>query len=68
MRDQAESLMVRFRTKREHTDEVRLSQQAFWVCAITKEDLRIPRHIHLFAIPAAVFAFFPYYEDLAISS
>jgi len=24
---------------------------------------RIPRHIHLFAIPAAVFAFFPYYED-----
>jgi len=23
---------------------------------------RIPRHIHLFAIPAAVFAFFPYYE------
>jgi hypothetical protein len=30
--------MVRFRTKREHTDEVRLSQQAFWGCAITKED------------------------------
>jgi Protein of unknown function (DUF1236) len=24
---------------------------------------RIPRHIRLFAIPAAVFAFFPYYED-----
>jgi hypothetical protein len=24
---------------------------------------RIPRHIHLFPIPAAVFAFFPYYED-----
>jgi hypothetical protein len=24
---------------------------------------RIPRHIHLFLIPAAVFAFFPYYED-----
>jgi hypothetical protein len=24
---------------------------------------RIPRRIHLFAIPAAVFAFFPYYED-----
>jgi Protein of unknown function (DUF1236) len=23
---------------------------------------RIPRHIHLFTIPAAVFAFFPYYE------
>src|SRR5262249_15127925 len=24
---------------------------------------RIPRHVRLFAIPAAVFAFFPYYED-----
>jgi hypothetical protein len=24
---------------------------------------RIPRRIHLFAIPVAVFAFFPYYED-----
>jgi hypothetical protein len=24
---------------------------------------RIPRRIHLFPIPAAVFAFFPYYED-----
>jgi hypothetical protein len=24
---------------------------------------RIPGHIHLFPIPAAVFAFFPYYED-----
>jgi hypothetical protein len=24
---------------------------------------RIPRHIRLFAIPAAVFAFFPYYRD-----
>jgi hypothetical protein len=29
---------------------------------------RIPRHIHLFHIPAAVFAVFPYYEDYSYSS